>query len=279
MADLRATWQISAYTPDRGADATPITVRGTLVVPVGYGATALETLLNAAGAQLIKFGGVVINNIPNSPCPDTGIFTPRKLIFTLANGRSVSLPVNVRSALLSVKTAAIASLSTISRVVCVRYVGETWRNLLDIFGASGKSVTVSPLDPRGFTYSRPHPYQTDSSNPLGGVIQKKIRVDSESDAAPPGVIGASAWQSIVGVATSAASVMNCRGAIRQKHRRYIVTAMVDRGGLTRPTKIEVPVSSSVSGDIRTGGATLASLPAVACLEYVGESYDRFHKIV
>jgi len=279
MADLRATWQIIAYTPDRGADATPITVRGTLVVPVGYGATALETLLNTAGAQLVKFGGVVINNLPQPPCPDTGIFTPRKLIFTLANGVSMSLPVNLRTALLSVKTAALASLGTISPVVCVKYVGETWRNLLDIFGASGKTVTVSPLDPRGFTYSRPHPYQTDSSNPVGRVIQKKIKVDSESNAAPPGVIGVQAWQSIVGIATATAAVMNCNGAIRQKHRRYIVTAMVDRGGLTRPTKIEVPVSSSVSGDIRTGGTTLAALASVACLEYRGESYDRFHKIV
>ena len=279
MADLRATWQIIAYTPDRGADATPITVRGTLVVPVGFGTTALETLLNVAGAQLVKFAGVVINNLPTPPCPDTGIFSPRKLVFTLQSGVSMSVPVNVRSGLLAVRAAGIAALGTISPVVCVKLVGEKWKNLLDILGASGKTVTVSALNPRGFTYSRPHPYQLDSSNPLGKLVQKTFKVDTENAASPPGVIGLAAWQSIAGVAASAASVINCAGTLRQKHRRYIATAMVDQGGLTRPTRIEVPVSSSVTGDIRTGGETLAAVPAVACLEYVGESYDRFHKIV
>jgi hypothetical protein len=278
MADLRATWQILTYNPDRGPDPAPIAVKGNLVVPVGFGATATETLLNAMGAQLIKFGGTVINNVPSPPCPDSGIFSPRKLIFYLANGVSVGFPLAARTNAVSAAAAGIISLGTVATVVCIKLQGEKWGNLMDILGQSGKTPTVSGLDPRGKTYSRQYDYQTDASNPLGGVVKKKFKVDSELDDAPPAVIGNTAWITSVGVAGSPGANFSCGGRDRRKHRRYIATCLVDRGGLTRATQIEIPVSSSTSGDIRTAGDVISALPPVACLQYIGESYDRFHQI-
>lgn len=278
MADLRATWQILTYNPDRGADPAPIAVKGNLVVPVGLTATATETLLNVMGAQLVKFAGTTINDLPSPPCPDSGMFSPRKLIFYLANGVSVGFPLAARTNALSAAAAGIIALGSIATVVCIKLQGEKWGNLIDILGQSGKNPTVSAFDPRGKTYSRQYDYDTDASNPFGGTIKKKFKVDSETDTDPPEVIGTAAWVTSVGVASPPGANFSCGGRDRRKHRRYIATCLVDRGGLTRATKIEVPVSSSTSGDIRTAGQTLAALPPVACLQYIGESYDRFHQI-
>jgi hypothetical protein len=278
MANVRATWQILAYTPDRGADPVGNAARGSLVVPVGITQTAIETLLNTAGAQLIKFNGQIVNNLPPPPCPDNKIFTPRKLVFILANGVSVSVPVNVRSGMLGVMSAGILALQGLSTVVCVKYIGETWKNLLDIFGQSGKTVTPSINDPRGFVYAGPYNYSADATNPLGGNITKNFKVASEARNAIPAILGAN-WTTSAGVQLDKASVIGCRTGTRHDHRRYIVTAMISRDGQIRPTKIEVPVAASVSADIRTAGETLSTIPSVACVEYQGESYDRFHKLV
>jgi hypothetical protein len=99
MATVRATYQFLTYNPDRGVDPIPNAARSSLVVPVGITPGQIETLLNTAGGQLIKFNGQVINNLPAPPCPDSKIFTPRKLIFILANGVSMSVPVAVRTSL------------------------------------------------------------------------------------------------------------------------------------------------------------------------------------
>lgn len=278
MANVRATWQILAYTPDRGADPVGNSARGSLVVPVGITQTQIQTLLNTAGAQLIKFNGQIVNNIPPPPCPDTKIFSPRKLIFILANGVSVSVPVNVRSGMTGVMAAGIVALQGFSTVVCVKYVGEKWKNLLDIFGQSGKVVTPSINDPRGFVYAGPYTYSADATNPTGGQIPKNFKVASEARDAVPAILGAS-WTASAGVQLNKASVVSCRTGSRHDHRRYIVTAMVSRDGQVRPTKIEVPVAASVSADIRTAGESLSVLPSVTCIEYQGESYDRFHKLV
>lgn len=278
MANVRATWQILAYTPDRGADPVGNAARGSLVVPVGVAQGQIETLLNTAGAQLIKFNGQVVNNLPPPPCPDTKIFSPRKLVFILANGVSVSVPVNVRTGLTGVMAAGILALQGLSTVVCVKYVGEKWKNLLDIFGQSGKAVVPSINDPRGFTYAGPYTYNADATNPLGGPIPKNFKVASDARAAIPTILGA-AWTVSAGVQLSPASVVSCRSGTRHEHRRYIVTAMISRDGLIRPTRIEIPVAASNAADIRTAGETLSVLPAVTCLEYEGESYDRFHKLV
>ncbi len=278
MADLRATWQILTYNPDRGADPAPIAVKGNLVVPVGLTATATETLLNVMGAQLVKFAGTTINDLPSPPCPDSGMFSPRKLIFYLANRVSVGFPLAARTNALAAATAGIFALGTIADVVCIKLQGEKWGNLMDILGQSGKTPTVSALDPRGKTYSRQYSYRTDASNPLGGTIKKNFKVDSEFDTDPPEIIGSAIWTMSVGVAGSPGANFTCGGRDRRKHRRYIATCLVDRGGLTRATKIEVPVSFSASGDIRAVGEALAALPPVACLQYIGESFDRFHHI-
>ena len=278
MANVRATWQILTYNPDRGPDPVGNAARGSLVVPVGINQGAIETLLNTAGAQLIKFNGQIVNNLPPPPCPDSKIFTPRKLLFILANGVSVSVPVSVRTNLTSVMTAGIVALQGLSTVVCVKYLGETWRNLLDIFGQSGKAVTPSINDPRGFVYAAPYNYGADATTPLGGNIPKNFKVATEAVNAIPAILGAT-WTAAAGVQLPKASVVRCQSGSRHKHRRYIATCMISRDGQVRPTKIEIPVAASGSGDIRTAGEGLAALPAVACLEYAGESYDRFHKLV
>lgn len=278
MANVRATYQFLTYNPDRGADPLGNSTRGSLVVPVGITPGQIETLLNTAGGQLIKFNGQVVNDLPAPPCPDSKIFTPRKLLFVLANGVSVSVPVAVRSNMTSVMAAGIVALQGLSTVVCVKYIGEKWKNLLDIFGQSGKTVQPSINDPRGFVYAGPYTYSADATNPLGGAIPKNFKVASEARAAIPAVLGAN-WTASAGVQLPKSGVVGCRTGSRHNHRRYIATVMIDRNGVVRPTKMEVPVAASVSGDIRTAGEGLASLPAVACLEYEGESYDRFHKLV
>lgn len=278
MANVRATYQFLSYNPDRGPDPVGNSARGSLVVPVGTTPGQIETLLNTAGGQLIKFNGQVINDLPSPPCPDSKIFTPRKLLFVLANGVSVSVPVAVRSNMTSVMAAGIVALEGLSTVVCVKYIGEKWKNLLDIFGQSGKTVQPSINDPRGFVYAGPYTYSADATNPLGGNIPKNFKVASEARNAIPALLGAN-WTASAGVQLPKSGVVGCRTGSRHDHRRYIVTAMIDRNGVVRPTKIEVPVASSVSGDIRTAGEVLAAIPAVACVEYMGESYDRFHKLV
>lgn len=278
MANVRATYQFSTYNPDRGVDPIPNAARGSLVVPVGITPGQIETLLNTAGGQLIKFNGQVINNLPAPPCPDSKIFTPRKLIFTLANGVSMSVPVAVRTSLTSVMAAGIVALQGLSTVVCIKYVGEKWRNLLEIFGQSGKVVTPSINDPRGFTLAGAYTYNADSTNPFGGAIPKNFKVASETKDAIPAILG-DVWTASAGVQLPAASVISCRTGTRHAHRRYIATALIDRNGVIRPTKIEIPVVASGAGDIRTAGELIAALSSVACLEYQGESYDRFHKLV
>jgi hypothetical protein len=278
MANVRATYQFLTYNPDRGVDPIPNAARGSLVVPVGITPGQIETLLNTAGGQLIKFNGQVINDLPAPPCPDSKIFTPRKLIFTLANGVSMSVPVAVRTSLTSVMAAGIVALEGLSTVVCVKYVGEKWRNLLEIFGQSGKAVTPSINDPRGFTLAGAYTYNADSTNPFGGAIPKNFKVASEARDAIPAIL-ANVWTASAGVQLPASSVISCRTGTRHNHRRYIATALIDRNGVTRPTKIEIPVAASGAGDIRTAGELIAALPSVACLEYQGESYDRFHKLV
>lgn len=278
MANVRATYQFLSYNPDRGPDPIGNSARGSLVVPVGVTPGQIETLLNVAGGQLIKFNGQVINDLPAPPCPDSRIFTPRKLVFILANGGSMSVPVAGRTNMTSVMAAGIVALQGLSTVVCVKYVGEKWKNLLDIFGQSGKAVVPSINDPRGFVYAGPYTYNADATNPFGGAIPKNFKVASEARAAIPAILGAN-WTAAAGVQLPKSGVVGCRTGSRHDHRRYIATAMIDRNGVVRPTKIEIPVAASGSGDIRTAGEGLASLPPVACLEYEGESYDRFHKLV
>lgn len=271
MAKLRASYTFTGYVPDRGADALPTTYRGTFNAPIGLTQGDADTIISAAGGFLVKWNGVDIPGSPaNPPCPEGNNFKPRKLVFLMSNGVSVSVPSisNDPGSLIALAQLVNGILNGISPVLCIKLVGERWKNIMAQLGQANKTP-IAGVDPRGFTYSGTFAYTSDAGP---ATVNKSFKMDSNIDGAAPAYLGTT-------FAPPAGAPDYCPGTDRRDTRRYLVNALITRDGAPRIISTQVPVATAVPADVRALGTALAQLGAVACVGYKGEDYDRFHLVV
>ena len=171
-------------------------------------------------------------------------------------------------------------------VVCIKLMGEYFPDLADELGLNYRNTIAVSHDALGESKQFYNAGQIAYTSDTGSIEFHPIKSITDNENAPATQI-APVWGDCVG---DFETVLACRGKGRKnprEHRRFgltlaIGTQSISEDGtpnfeITDTETIEVPVKSGLASEILTCGQAAASLLGVYCIEYKGESYDRFHK--
>ncbi|MEM7762095.1 MAG: hypothetical protein AAF298_28860 [Cyanobacteria bacterium P01_A01_bin.40] len=274
------------FKPDNGSGylmdiGTEIAANSRFVLPPDVTEAQAATILANIGAEPLSA------NTDPIPCPDTVNADLRKLQFLRSSGGSMSVPVSNRA---NLEAAALVILGILNGagddVVCIKLMGEFFPDLADELGLNYQNTVatshVSTGESKQFYNSGQIAYASD----VGSTVFQPVKSITDNEDAPATQI-ATAWAGCVG---DFENTLACRGKGRKnprKHRRFELTFAVGTAGanpgdppnITGTETIELPVKSSLAADILSCGQAAAALPGAYCINYTGESYDRFHKIL
>ena len=277
-----------SYLMDMG---TEIETSGVFNAPPDLSDTNISDIVTA-------IGGSLTGDLP--PCREFN-GSLRKLLFIRASGNTMSVPVSSRANLINAATTIRdllnAANSGNNKVVCIKLIGEEFPNLNDELGLKYTANTFAQTHradntaTKQYVYAGNIQYESDGTNPFGGVVFQSVKAISDNATAPATQLGTT-WNSCVG---DFQSVTPCpRGTRRNplEHRRYTLSFLTKSQAVTDPAnppagietqfaseQIEVPEKASTVSDILTCGQSLAGLTGAYCIGYRGESYARFHKIL
>lgn len=283
------TFRGSNYEPD-WATGKKFSYSYTMKVPDGLAVADIDAIVAV-------LGGVIVDDTSRGiPCDrDEGFpWSPRKLKFWLATGKTISVPIPVRGTIVTEAASIAGVLSALAPVVCVSLEGETWRNIIDEV-APGKTVT--PLAVALTTTGEKEPsfvgsmkYNTDSG--IAGIIQNFKMASNRADNLPYEIYA----DAIVGCLESAGTQVDtssarCPGFKKRRFdpRRFTITMIQDRQVIKgknkastatqelAKSKLQVPVTANTVADISTCAAALGAVSATACLAYRGEWDPGFSK--
>lgn len=256
----------------------------TFVAPPYLDDTAINAILAAVGATRTTEPAV---------CSDKGLFSPRKLQFTMASGNTMSVAISNRidwtTSATSIRDTINTAAAATNQVACIKLFGEEFSNLNDELGVTFDATSVAP--------SHKAPASADKQNYVGGVISYSADIAT--------TFGANVTQSIRSITeasdnTFAAqlgttpttcigdllNLQSCGNGKRnpRKHRRFeleFLTRLAPDDGDETPQKetIQLPVASSSAADILSCGQAAAALPGLVCIGYMGESYSRVHRVL
>ena len=251
----------TGYFSDRGTEHD---ANGRFVIP--------PDISDSEAAQIAALAGGQTTGDP-VPCPDTQDFAPRKLVFIRQSGNSLSVPVSQRNQLAVAGNDIAAVLNKPNnKVVCVKLAGEKWDNLNDELGLDFQGTAPDSRPNNGriqYVYSGIIEYQSDT----GVSVTIPVKTLSDRENQPPSNV-ASVWGNCVGDFLT--NNFSCGASTRRDHRRYLIDFRVAADTAERK---EVPVRESAAGEIFNCGQAIANLTGVFCIGYMGESYDRFHKVM
>lgn len=248
--------------------------------------------LNQVNASEIvtAIGGTFLTE--SVPCSDSGIGKPRKLIFIRKLGNTMSVPIPIRENMLDVAGAVKAILDGANAdnpVVCIKLEGEEYGNLNDEFGVSYDGTTFATSHKSPASVGKQNfasgviSYQADANNPFGASVTHSIRSITES---ADNTFAAQISAAAAGCIGAFLNIQNCGNGRRnpRKHRRFILDFATkadpaDTAEDAQSERIELPVAGGGALDILACGNSAASLTALYCLGYKGESYSRVHKLL
>lgn len=243
------------------------------------------------GVMVTAVGGVITNE--PAVCSDSALGTPRKLQFIRQSGNSFSIAVaDVTSMIATANTikGIIDPLNGgVNPVVCIKLIGESFGNLNDELGVSYDGTAFAPSHKAPATALKQNfasgviAYEADAANPYGLSVTHSIRSITEKDTNEFAAQLGTAAASCIGDFLTIQSCGNGRRNPRA-HRRYILDFATkadpsDTAESSQSERIEVPVSGGGALDILACGNALAALTGLYCIGYMGESYDRFHKLL
>ncbi len=268
----------TGYTQDIG---TEIAANSRFVLPPDVDQAQVATILTNIGAQPLSAGTQSI------PCPDTVNADLRRLRFFRTSGGSMSVPVNSRANLINAAGVIQGILNAAGDdVVCIKLEGEYFPDFADELGMNYQNTVATSHVSTGSSKQFYNTGQVAYSIDGGGVVFHPIKSITDNENAPATQI-ATAWTGCVG---DFQTVLPCRGKGRKnplEHRRYTLTFAVGTAGanpgdppnISGSETIELPVISDVAADILSCGQAAAALTGAYCIEYRGESNDRFHKLL
>lgn len=226
-----------------------------------------------------------------SICPPDTELTMRRIQFVRQDGNSITLPFPQRDNLIQSANnviSAIAVGSPNNKVVCAHLLGEETGELIDILrtntaapeqGEPSTAVGKQPVYSGKYAYAYDGPELADQK-----TLSVSYKVDSESETAPPSVLGA-VWGTCAGEPQPSNP---CPTVGNLKHRRYIGTfRVIDPNGIVVPPlappsmyqRTELPVSDRTEEQILGCGIGMANLPSIVCLQYRGESRRNFQRLL
>lgn len=284
------TFRASDYLPDWGLPTTPLKYKYTFKVPDGLSNDAIDDIIDGVG------GTIVDKDSSSVPCDDAEGYpwSPRKLRFWFASGKSVSIPVPTKVDLVQTSLTIATALSTIAEVVCVGLEGETWRNIMDLLEPSTPSlppptamdISETPSGEKEFSYVGSMSYEADGTTEMLKAFKMATNVAGNA----PYAQYASA---IAGCLTAAGPVntgpARCPG-FRQltfDHRRFRVVMLQNRRVISgedgdaasqvslAKSEMLIPTGSRTPADIRACALALRAVPHTMCLGYRGEWDKRF----
>ena len=283
------TFRGANYLPDWGDPAAPFRYSYTFKVPDGLSDDDIDTIITTVG-------GSVVNEIGKGiPCDDVEGFpwTPRKLKFWFASGKTVSVPIPNKNNLVTASAEIATTLGLIAEVVCVSLEGETWRNILDHLPVLGPvplptpiAIANTPPGQKEPSYVGSMSYESDGTREFNKAFKMATNLP---DNQPYAEYAAAIDNCLVAGGAINTSSARCSG-FRSKtfdHRRFNVTMLQNRrvisgaGGETESevenakSKMLVPMSSRDPVDIRACAIALRDVPATLCLGYRGEWDKRF----
>ena len=266
----------TGYVTDIG---TELSFRGNFVLPPDVDLANAVTLVNAIG------GTISDETVPCSDGNASGRF--RKLVFIRASGNTMSIVVPKRSNIIQSATAVRDVLNEENpdnRVVCIKLLGEVFRNLNDELGVDYKGTTAKSH--RAVAGSLKQNFLSgviNYTNDFGNTSVQSVRSITEKSTEEPAAQLGGTWTSCTG---GIVNLLNCGNGRRnpRKHRRYTLTfaTKFSVGSETESPQSEViqlPVSAGTDAEIKTCGQAAAQLPGLYCIGYQGESYDRVHKLL
>lgn len=266
----------TGYLTDIGSE---LSYRGTFNLPPDVDLSDAATIVNAVG------GTISDDPVPCSDGNASGRF--RKLVFIRASGNTMSIVVPDRADIIS----AAETIRTVlnkenpnNKVVCVKLLGEVFRNLNDELGVNYTG-----------TIAKSHRAVADSlkQNYLSGVINyasdfgntsvQSVRSITEKAVEEPAAQLGEVWDSCTG---GLLNLLNCGNGRRnpRKHRRFTLTFatkfnVAAEAESPQSELIELPCANNTTPNILACGKAAAALTGLYCIGYQGESYDRVHKLM
>jgi hypothetical protein len=260
------------YTDDRGTQRFGSTRFGIPNPLAGADNATLEGIATIGGAQVKAVKGQIVNDIPDAVCPEASA-NFRRMQFLLNDGSSLSLPIATRSNLTSTAQSiadAINGAADDARVICIKLLGEVFRDLMDELGAEFQNDVVqediTSNKYSGYTESN---YVRDA----GTETVISVQINSPNENAPPTTLQ-SAWEDCVGDLVQNSKV--CGGGTRRlTPRSYTAFYQIEDNNTTSH---KVPILNSEGSDIQSCGESIVSnvQGALFCISYEGESDSRLH---
>lgn len=276
------------YLSDWGGN-NPIRYSYIFRVPDGLSTANIDSIIDIVGGEPAGVKGV--------PCDDDEGYewTPRKLKFWMATGKTVSVPAPNKLQLVAQATEIAALLSAISRVVCVSLEGETWRNIMDLLEPTTPAlpaptplvITDTPAGQKEASYVGSMSYETDGTREFSKAFKMATNLPGN---APYAEYAAAINNCLISGGPINTSQARCPGfkQLTFDHRRFRVVMLQNRRVVSTSSTNEVtsstavaksellvPMSSRVPANIRACALALRVVPHTMCLGYRGEWDKRF----
>jgi hypothetical protein len=258
-----------------------ISVSGRFILPPDLDLAQAATILELIGAKPLSL------ITKNGFCNDNPNGKMRRLVFTRSDGSSMSVPVANRTAGEGIKGIASGIKGVLDsgtvKTVCIKLIGEYWRNLNSELGVSYTqgSVASSHRANSGATKQYYHTgkmqYESDASKVANEIVLLPVKSITDVKDAPASQIS-SVWSQCVGNLSLAKS---CTSSRDREHRRFLLNfaTKVENNVIKEIESIELPHAKSDAGSIKTCGQSAAQLTGLLCIGYRGESYSRFQKVL
>jgi len=283
------TFRGSDYLPDWGDPGTPLKYKYTFKVPDGLSNGAINDIINEVG------GTIVDKDSSSVPCDDAEGYpwTPRKLRFWFASGKSVSIPVPTKVDLVGTSFAIATALSSVAEIVCVGLEGETWRNIMDLIEPSTSNLPPTAMEiaetaagEKELSYVGSMSYEADGTTEMLKAFKMATNV---AENAPYAQYAGAIDSCLIAGGPINTGPARCPGfkQVTFDHRRFRVVMLQNRrvisgedGDATSEvsfakSEMLVPMGSRTPADIRACALALRAVPHTMCLGYRGEWDKRF----
>lgn len=266
----------TGYITDIGSE---LSYRGTFNLPPDVDLASAATIVNAVS------GTISDEQVPCSDGNASGRF--RKLVFIRASGNTMSIVVPNRADIITVATnirTALNDGNPDNKVICVKLLGEIFRNLNDELGVNYTGTVAKSH--RAVAGSFKQNYLSGVINytsDFGNTAVQSVRSITEKAVEEPAAQLGGVWDTCTG---GLLDLLNCGNGRRnpRKHRRFNLTFatkfdVAADAESAQSEVIELPCANGTSADILACGQATAALPGLYCIGYQGESYDRVHKLM
>jgi len=255
------------YNNDFGEAQPAGTITSVLTQPTWMSDADLDSILTFFGFRRIAENEVF-------PCGSAKGERYRKIIFETDQG-SFSVPLNDASPNVAGVQSVVDALD--ANTLCLKKQGEKRLNVYNILRTSTGAITPGTRaisSGPGSRFSGKYEYRDDTD-----IIRLvSFGIETETPGQPPDILGGN-WATCAGTPVS----VRCASTSAIKPRAFNLTTVFPEGPevnspIGGDQKHKVPHGTSTAGaNVRACGVALANLGAAACLDYEGESDNRYNQ--